>query len=95
MSPDDRNQSQNPHEPNDIERRLEEIERREFGERWRETWIQSLDRIPLVHRTLVILSVAYPIEVLLLSYFNCPPITYYVAGALTALAMVLSRVGDN
>jgi len=96
MSQDDPSQSQqNRNELNGIERRLAETERRDFGNRWRATWIQSLDRIPKTHRVLVVLVVAYPIEALLLSYFNCPPITYYVAGAITALAMVLSKVGDN
>ena len=96
MSQDDPSQSDtNPHEINGIERRLAEIERRDFGDTWRATWLQSLDRVPATHRVLVILAVSYAIEAMLLSYFNCPPITYYVAGAVSALAMVLSKVGDT
>ena len=90
MSQDD-NQPKPRHEPNDIEYRLEEIQRRDFGGYWRETWMQSLDRIPAEHRVLFALAVAYPIEAILMSRFNCPPIAYYVAGALSALAMFLSR----
>lgn len=92
MSQDDNNEpKRNRHELSGIERRLEEIERRELGGCWRDTWMQSLDRIPGEHRILLALVVAYPIEAVLMSHFNCPPIAFYVAGALTGLAIFFSR----
>lgn len=92
MSSDDPNEPQPRNDNNALARRLEEIEKADFGGHWRATWSESFERVPPRHRAIVFLAAIFPFGLAAMAKANCPPPAYYLAAIIVAVAIgLLSR----